>query len=329
MLYYVPMKRNEKRFLDRESFVNWVIQSFKTPNNVKVFKETLKVCREEGYEIAPFKVIPLPTIDEVIRKTVVWTKLPSIKAEQGNKRCKGSDAVVEVVNQDTAIAGKTLRTKGYKPVILNMASCWQPGGGVFSGANTQEESLFRRSNLCMSLFPLDEASADKANMPFARQYYPDRSRHYDVANGDDPSKKLLTVLSKDVMFFRDTEAKGCKFLKKPYLLDVITCAAIKKPKLNSNRRLYYKDKEIVRRKIRSMFRMAQMNGNDAIVLGAWGCGAYQNPIEDIATIFKKELARPCYKGVFKRIVFAIYGTTTSGAIKREAFRSVLSGEIEF
>lgn len=326
MLYYGAMKRNEKRFVDRESFIRRIIQSFKTPNNVKVFKETLRVCRDEGYEIAPFKVIPLPTIDEVIAKTVVWTRLPSVKAKPGGIG-KGT-AEVEVVNQDTAVAGKSLRSKGYNPAILNMASCWQPGGGVFAGALTQEESLFRRSNLCMSLFPLDEASAKKANMPFAQQYYPDRSRHYDVVNGDDPSRKLLTILSKDVVFFRDTEIKGCQFLKRPYLLDVITCAAIKKPKLN-NGKLYYNDKEIVRRKIRSMFQMAQMNGNDALVLGAWGCGAYQNPIEDIAEIFKKEIARPRYKGVFKRIVFAIYGTSLSGSIKREMFRTILSGETEF
>jgi len=41
---------------------------------------------------------------------------------------------------------------GLNPGVLNLASRQNPGGGVLNGAGAQEENIFRRTNLFMSLY---------------------------------------------------------------------------------------------------------------------------------------------------------------------------------
>ena len=47
------------------------------------------------------------------------------------------------------------------------------------------------------------------------------------------------------------------------------------------------------------------NGNDSLVLGAFGCGAYKLPPEEVAPLFHKVMEEPEFKNKFKCIVFAI------------------------
>ena len=58
------------------------------------------------------------------------------------------------------------------PVMLNMASRRCPGGGVLNGARAQEETLFRRSNLCVSLYQFDEYHANLLGVPLGKGRYP-------------------------------------------------------------------------------------------------------------------------------------------------------------
>jgi hypothetical protein len=55
------------------------------------------------------------------------------------------------------------------------------------------------------------------------------------------------------------------------------------------KRLCKKDREIVERKIRAVMRIVQRKGVRKLVLGAWGCGAYGNPVSDIAMAFRNVL----------------------------------------
>jgi uncharacterized protein (TIGR02452 family) len=45
-------------------------------------------------------------------------------------------------------------------------------------------------------------------------------------------------------------------------------------------------------------------GHDAIVLGAWGCGAFRNDGNEIADLFHEALSES-FKGAYRRVIFAI------------------------
>jgi len=66
------------------------------------------------------------------------------------------------------------------------------------------------------------------------------------------------------------------------------------------------DLEQAKAKIRLMVKMAASKGHDAMVLSAWGCGAYANPPLCIATAFKAVLEEEDLANCFQMIVFAIF-----------------------
>ena len=50
--------------------------------------------------------------------------------------------------------------------------------------------------------------------------------------------------------------------------------------------------DITRNKIRTVFRLGLTYGNDALVLGAFGCGAFKNPPAEIANVFHEVMEEP-------------------------------------
>ena len=277
---------------------------------IKVMQDTIECCRVGGYAISRDKIVALPLQDEVVGNTVFWhnsKNTSSIPRLPNHLRTR-----VDVVNADTVDAARELLKEGLHPAILNMASCWQPGGGALDGKATQEESLFRRSNLCLSLYPFDRDYARYAKFKFVEQKYPDRDEclAYKRETGGtvDTSRDCRAFLSKGIVFFKGGEVNGCPYLANPFRLDVISVAAIKNPTLvnhDGEMRLWYEDERFALRKIRTVFRMGLHNGNDALVLGAWGCGAYHNPPKHIAELFKRVMNEPEFKDKYKNVTFAI------------------------
>jgi uncharacterized protein (TIGR02452 family) len=176
---------------------------------------------------------------------------------------------------DVAIA---LKQKGLNPLLLNMASDYQPGGGVWKGASAQEEELFRRSNYFKFLH---------------RRWY--------------PFPQFRTIVSKGVEFYRSSGANQYAILQTPVTLDCVAVAGLRKPERTADKRRFLKsgDAEILLKKLRILFQVAANNGNDALVLSALGCGAFQGPVEHIAELFKQVVEEN--RGVFREITFAILG----------------------
>ena len=58
--------------------------------------------------------------------------------------------VYEIEDIDTLLMARKYVEDGYNPLVLNMASGFQPGGGVAKGSTAQEEELFRRTTACLS-----------------------------------------------------------------------------------------------------------------------------------------------------------------------------------
>lgn len=64
-------------------------------------------------------------------------------------------------------------------------------------------------------------------------------------------------------------------------MNVITCAA---PQLIGKISLPDGYEEAIRSRVKRILDVAAMNGNEVVILGAWGCGAFRNPIETVSRI---------------------------------------------
>lgn len=83
-----------------------------------------------------------------------------------------------------------------------------------------------------------------------------------------------------------------------YYTDIISCAALRNPdlvKVETGERegqwVYEdgRDREMMVLKVRHILRVAREKGVTHLVLGALGCGAYHNPPEEVARIFRREI----------------------------------------
>lgn len=69
---------------------------------------------------------------------------------------------------------------------------------------------------------------------------------------------------------------------------------------------------------------AEHNQHAVVVLGAWGCGAFQNDPSIIAIAARAAVSSPRFSGAFRHVVFAIPGTGKRSQQNLEAFREVFS-----
>ncbi|KAH7010057.1 hypothetical protein EDB80DRAFT_714414 [Ilyonectria destructans] len=152
-----------------------------------------------------------------------------------------------------------------KVAILNMASPLSPGGGFLNGASSQEESLCMRTTLLASL----------------------KDEYYRLP-------ELGAVYTPDVLVFRDEAADELLEKKDRWFVDCITAAMLRGPETDrddAGRGSYAneKDRELVVQKMKMVLRICQAKGVTKVVLGAWGCGAYGNPVGEIAAAWRKVL----------------------------------------
>jgi uncharacterized protein (TIGR02452 family) len=63
--------------------------------------------------------------------------------------------------------------------------------------------------------------------------------------------------------------------------------------------------EIMKNKIRTIYRIALSNGHDSLVAGAFGCGAFRLPCDKVAMLFKEILNEEEFNCKFRKVVFAI------------------------
>ena len=211
------------------------------------------------------------------------------------------------INADCMDVAEHLIGKGYNPAILNLASAKRPCGGWDAGMGAQEESLCFSSNLSQSLYQYGDPkykNVRDSGVSIKEIGYP-----HDMNYGG--------IYSPDVTFFRNNISKYYTLREKPFKCDVITVAA-----LCFNGKSHYagidelafqaedggftpKGKEIMLNKIRTIFRMGVEHSKDALVLGAFGCGAYVLLPSAVAPLFRTVMEEPEFKNKFKLLVFAI------------------------
>ena len=222
------------------------------------------------------------------------------------------DTQTGCVNADCVDVAQRLVDAGYNPAILNLASAGRPGGGYDLGLGAQEESLCQSSNLSLSLYQFADPRRLKcvrdSGVPHKQIGYP-----LDTNYGG--------IYTPGVTFFRNNKRKYFTIKDDPFRCDVITVAALSFNGRNDSARameLMYKatdggftpaGAEVMRNKIRTIFRMGVEHGKDALVLGAFGCGAYKLPCDAVAELFRQVMDEPEFAGKFRLLVFAILENT--------------------
>lgn len=64
--------------------------------------------------------------------------------------------------------------------------------------------------------------------------------------------------------------------------------------------------KLLTKRIRRIFEIAVINGNEVLILGAFGCGAFRNPPEIVAKVFNTVMQN--YLCYFDTIEYAVYHT---------------------
>jgi len=249
----------------------------------QIFKDTINFVKS-GYTINNKKI----TIDNECIISEYFDK-PDILSNHSSY-----DTKISVINSDCLEAAQLLLDSGFNPIVLNMASRQNPGGGVLSGAGAQEENLFRRTNLFMSLYQFTH---------YANEYGIKKSKYNYPINRDTGG-----IYSGNITVFRASEKNGYRLLNHPFKLSFVTVPAINRPELVKKNDQYYLSDSMIeptKEKIRTILRISGKYKHNCLVLGAFGCGAYANPPNHIAKLFKEVLIETEFLGFFKLVVFAI------------------------
>ncbi|TGA96488.1 TIGR02452 family protein [Streptomyces sp. MZ04] len=207
--------------------------------------------------------------------------------------------VVEVTAESSLEAARRLTTRENTPVaVLNFSSARNPGGGYLNGAQAQEEALCR-------------ASALYTCVRSAREFYDHHRAHRDPFYSD------RVIHSPAVPVFRDDRGR---LLDEAYTVGFLTSAA---PNAGVVRRQTPERAgqlpDALLGRAERVLETAVACGYRRLVLGAWGCGVFQNDPVDVADAFRVQLDEGGrFHGAFEHIVFGVLDRTR-GAVTRAAF----------
>ena len=186
-----------------------------------------------------------------------------------------------------------------KITILNFASATNPGGGVKKGSSAQEESLCR----CSTLYP------SLTQKWVYEKYYRRNREEKDNLHTD------AIIYTPGVVVCKTDDSSPERLAEADWItVDVISCAApnLRDKPANAYNQDFGKSAKIGNdelyqihvKRARHILHIAALNNADVLVLGAFGCGAFQNNPEVVAKAYADVL--PDYKKYFDLVEFAIY-----------------------
>jgi uncharacterized protein (TIGR02452 family) len=225
------------------------------------------------------------------------------------------NARVTVSGKRSLEAAESYAKQDKRVCVHNFASATNPGGGVVHGSSAQEEAICR----CSTLYPVLNTKEN-----WSRFYKFHRDRH-DAKYTDTCiyTHDILIIKSDTDVPRRLSEDKWCK-------VDVITCAAPNLRERPGNamnpspgNQVHLSDKELMalhEKRGRHLLAAAAEQKAEIMILGAFGCGAFQNDPKVVAEAYKKILAE--FDGVFREVHFAVFCSPRDTG-NFDAFKKVL------
>ena len=245
----------------------------------------------------------LCTNNEKYRKEIDNTNKASYMVKQEddlNVKPDGKTTNIIVSKKRTYEAAKAYN--GKKIAVLNFANNHSIGGAPWS-AGAQEESLCRTS----TLFPCLEAISPKYHVLHASKYH---NGELDNLGNDD-----LIYTPGIVVIKTDESAPLLLDQSERFNVDIITAAAPEVKFGIDNNTLY----NVLASRIEKILQSAKNENVDVLILGAFGCGAFGNPPELVAKIFKEKLE----KYSFDTVEFAVYCSTDSPNNNYHIFKQIV------
>ena len=262
----------------------------KKRTRIEIARETLEIIEKGFYQTAFGETV---SIKEELTAAINGSKL--IRPDDFPAEISLTDAFAEtrfeVTDETTIDAIKRIcsESANANPFVLNFASAKNPSGGFMSGAQAQEESLARSSGLYPCL---------TANFEMYEHNRQERSCLYSD----------LMIYSPLVPVFRNDDGS---FFSKPNLVSFLSAPAVNAGVVG---RQEPQNVDLIRvtnfQRARKLLWIAHQNQHRILILGAWGCGVFQNDPLIIAKIFKELLVGE-FEGYFERVVFAVYDTSAS------------------
>ena len=203
----------------------------------------------------------------------------------------------EVVNETTlSAAGRLAKADGNASVLaLNFASAKNPGGGFLKGSQAQEESLARASGLYPCIAQM--------------QAMYDTNRHVRSCLYTDSM-----IYSPGVPVFRDD---GDQLLEAPYFVSFVTAPAVNAGVVRRRgTENVARIENVMRGRIEKVLSLAVIHHHETLVLGAWGCGVFQNDPRDMARWFGDHLiGNGLFSRSFKKVAFAVLDRRDEAVIR--------------
>ena len=266
----------------------------------EVYKHNLEIFRAWKYESSSGKVIDLiGSRQQLLDATKVYRE-PVSAAEIS---ARYTTTQTGCANEDCLVVTKQLIDLGLNPAVLNLADAYHACGMYNSGSGAQEESLCRASTLSLTLYQYyNKMWAKKAGVPLR----PVSAYPMNIHFGG--------IYSPGVTVFRDNQDTGFALREEPYQTAIISLAALNFKAGHKTNNLEYRaddgsftseGEQIMFDKIRTIYRIALLNGHNSLVLGAFGCGVFQLKPELVAKYFKQILDEVEFRGKFHTIVFAM------------------------
>ena len=258
-------------------------------NNIEIFNDSQRRIRENHELFEQTKAAVHNTY--IVEESFYSPKCPYF-----------SDTHIFSEENLTLISAYRFSDKGMKTAVLNFANPIEPVGGVLRGASAQEEYLCRAGNLYPCLISEQ-----------AKGFYRD---HNDIIKNNQFNSMFLAsdklIYSPKITFFRedknyypDTKCSPSQEYSDHWrYIDVITCAV---PFFSGtgyilpNGDLHH----LFCRRIQNILEVAIEHDIEALVLGAFGCGAFNNPPAVVANAFQSVFIKDRYFHAFSNVVFAV------------------------
>jgi uncharacterized protein (TIGR02452 family) len=257
----------------------------------RIAQETLAIVQGGAYRSPSGREVSfLDDIQMAIHRTELITPNSAKSLRQRAERAlaeRSFQTTFEVTNESTFSAAKRLveRYGADKVAALNFASANNPGGGFLNGSQAQEESLARASALYSCL--LQQSTYYDTNRKAPNALYTDH-----------------LIVSPQVPVFRDDDDV---LIDEPWKVTIITSPAPNAGAVAKNDPVYLPSVETtLRRRAEHILSASVLFDQTALVLGAWGCGVFQNDPKLVAQIFAEMLlGGGAFAKTFEHVTFAV------------------------